>query len=230
MSRKFESRSMVFKVMTLVLACILVIGASVFGTLAWLTAQTDKVTNTFTSAELFAEPSNNFTLWEHTVTDEDKDGEYELSNETTKTGNTYDILPGVDIPKDPTVDVKYFEEHAYLYIKVTGTLPDGLTGTIDTDNWKALGDAYPGVYVFIGEYEEGKSVVNDIIPATDDAKVSFTASILSGNQIIVDEEYKGTADDITLEFEAYMVQATGNGDSAAAAWANTYGRTASTTP
>ena len=218
MSKNFAGRSKGFKVMTLVLAFVLVVGASVAGTLAWLTAQTPTVTNTFTSAELFSD-NGSFTLWEHKAEDTDGDGVYTLDNSTEVTSNSYNILPGVNIPKDPTVDVVGLEEHAYLYIKVTSTLPTGLTYTIDSANWTAL-SGYDGVYVYGGSNAE-----NNIVKATNAAPETFEATILTGNQIMVADNYSGTSDGITLSFDAYMVQATGNGDSAADAWANTYGKT-----
>lgn len=218
MSKNFAGRSKGFKVMTLVLAFVLVVGASVAGTLAWLTAQTPTVTNTFTSAELFSD-NGSFTLWEHKAEDTDGDGVYTLDNSTEVTSNSYNILPGVNIPKDPTVDVVGLEEHAYLYIKVTSTLPTGLTYTIDSANWTAL-SGYDGVYVYSGSNAE-----NNIVKATNAAPETFEATILTGNQIMVADNYFGTSDGITLSFDAYMVQATGNGDSAADAWANTYGKT-----
>lgn len=218
MSKNFAGRSKGFKVMTLVLAFVLVVGASVAGTLAWLTAQTPTVTNTFTSAELFSD-NGSFTLWEHKAEDTDGDGVYTLDNSTEVTSNSYNILPGVNIPKDPTVDVVGLEEHAYLYIKVTSTLPTGLTYTIDSANWTAL-SGYDGVYVYSGFNAE-----NNIVKATNAAPKTFEATILTGNQIMVADNYSDTSDGITLSFDAYMVQATGNGDSAADAWANTYGKT-----
>lgn len=235
MNGKYTRRSNATKVLSLVLALALVMCASVAGTLAWLTAQTGEVVNTFTSAELFANPSSDFTLWEHAVEDEDSDGEYELDAKTTTTGNAYDILPGVDIPKDPTVDVKNLEEHAYLYIKVTGLdMPDGLTATIDADYWEQL-TGYTDIWVYKGTEAE-----SNVIKATDDDKKTFTVTILEGNKIEVAEGYEAPpaetkpdgsvdedAEEITLSFEAYMVQATGTG-TAAEAWAKTYG--APTTP
>lgn len=218
MSKNFAGRSKGFKVMSLVLAFVLVVGASVAGTLAWLTAQTPTVTNTFTSAELFSD-NGSFTLWEHEAEDDDGDGVYTLDNSIKVTSNSYSILPGVNIPKNPTVDVDGLEEHAYLYIKVTSTLPIGLTYTIDSANWTALSE-YDGVYVYSGSNTE-----NNIIKATNAAQKTFEATILTDNQIVVADNYPGTSDDIKLSFDAYMVQATGNGDSATAAWANTYGKT-----
>lgn len=216
MSGRFEKRSKGFKAMALVLAFVLVIGASVVGTLAWLTATTDQVKNTFASAELFETPVKDFTLWEHKA-EPNGNGTYKLGTEEVLK-NTYEILPGVTIPKDPTVDVVNLEEYAYLYIKVTGLpMGDGLTATVDDANWTAL-NGYDGVYVYSGTYAE-----SNIIKATDEVKKTFTATILTNNRIEVASTYNGTRDNIELSFDAYMVQATGNGDNAAAAWANTYG-------
>lgn len=218
------------KTMAVLMACILVLGCAIGGTLAWLTAQTPEVENTFTSSELFG-TEGSFTLWEHEAVAAD-DGTYTLNDEEVD-GNTYDILPGVNIPKDPTVDVVNLEEHAYLYIKVTGLpMADGLTATIDSDNWMALGDAYPGVYVYCGN--EADKTTN-VIKAYEDpveGKKTFTVNILTqtadsthGDYAIeVKSDYSGTSDNISLSFEAYMVQATGNGANAAEAWANTYGK------
>ena len=220
MSGRFTNHGKAFKVLSLVLAFVLVIGASVAGTLAWLTAQTPTVTNTFTSAELFANPENDFTLWEHEAVQKN-DGTYTL-NSTKVFANTYELLPGVDIPKDPTVDVDNLKEYAYLYIKVSGLpMATGLTATIDTAKWTALGDKYPNVYVYMGEHANGQKVIE----ATETNPVTFTQTILTDNKITVastfDANKAGSLSE--LKFEAYMVQATGNGANAAEAWVNTFG-------
>lgn len=209
------NRSAVMKGLGLLLAFVLVSGASVAGTLAWLTAKTETVTNTFTSAALFEDPENDFKLWEHEAV-EQPDGSY-LLNDTKVKGNEYDILPGVEIPKDPTVEVNGLMENAYLYIKVEGLpMPDGLTATIDTANWEPLA-GYDGVYVYKG----AEAAVDNVIAATDAAKVSFAANILLENKIKVAATYSGI-DAPPLSFTAYMAQATGNGASAEEAWANTF--------
>ena len=220
MNGKFARRSTGVRVLTLVLAFVLVMGASVAGTLAWLSATTGPVVNTFASEELFADAENNFKLWENKAEDTDGDGCFTLTEEKVTT-NSYSILPGVNIPKNPTVEIVGLEEYAYLYIKVTGLpMATGLTATVDADNWTELGAAYPGVYVYIGEKADSATKV---IKATDSNKVTFNATILTDNQVVVDAAYTGAADDISLSFDAYMVQATGNGANAAEAWANTYG-------
>lgn len=74
-------RSVSSRMFIAMLALVLVIGCAVGGTIAWLTAQTDPVVNTFTYGDI------NIDLKE-------------------TTGNDYKIIPGVDIEKDPKVTVK----------------------------------------------------------------------------------------------------------------------------
>ncbi|MBQ2960412.1 MAG: hypothetical protein IJE09_04225 [Oscillospiraceae bacterium] len=201
------------KMLVTALALVLVCCMAVGGTLAWLQDKTNTVTNTFTAAELFENPDADFGLWEHEVVDADKDGKYEFAEATTTEGVEYNILPGVNIPKDPTVDVKNLKANAYLFIKVDDTLEFGLNYEVDSC-WKAI-DADNGVYVYL---DNGSEIIN----ASSEGK-SFTANILKDKQIVVDGNYVSIGNPGALSFTAYMVQATGNGSSAAEAWANTYG-------
>ena len=81
---KFESaprpRRKGSKAAALILALVLVVGCVVGGTLAWLTAESDAVTNTFTTSGI-------------TVTLEET------------TGNEYKMIPGYTIHKDPKATV-----------------------------------------------------------------------------------------------------------------------------
>ena len=219
MIKMLQNKSALLKVVTLALAFVLVAALSVGGTLAWLTAKSDEVKNTFTSAELFDNPTEDFTLWEHMAVAAD-DGTYTLDTSVEVGSNTYDILPGVNIPKDPTVDIEGLQEYAYLYIKVTGSIP-GVTYSIDAANWTQLG-GHTDVWVY-----SGSEATSNVIKATDENQKSFTVNILTqdtyGNAITVPADYNNTTDNSTLTFNAYMVQATGNGANAAQAWANTYG-------
>jgi len=199
------------KVAAVAIALVLVCCMAVGGTLAWLMDETDEVVNTFTSAELFADPTTDFTLWEHEVADEDKDGQYTLTDVETDEGIEYTILPGVNIPKDPTVDVVNLKSNAYLFIKVVSTLETGLSYALD-DCWEAV-DGYSGIYV----YTVDDSAVIDVQGATK----TFEANILADKQIVVATDYVANTPG-SLSFTAYMVQATGNGANAAEAWANTY--------
>ena len=103
---KFSKRKGVAtKTMFMILAVVLIVGISVGGTLAWLTATTDTVTNTFTVGDI------NITLAE-------------------TTGNTYKFVPGDKLAKDPKVTVTGGSEDCYLFVRITeknNTVPDSTT-------------------------------------------------------------------------------------------------------
>lgn len=81
------------KTFVLLLALVLIAGAAVGGTLAWLTATTDEVTNTFTTSniEIELDESDNLDL---------------------------KMIPGWTIAKDPKVTVKANSEKCYLFVKI----------------------------------------------------------------------------------------------------------------
>lgn len=81
------------KLVVAMLAVTLLIGCAIGGTVAWLTATTDSVVNTFTYGDI------NITLAE-------------------TTGRSYKIIPGVNITKDPKVTVKKDSEACWLFVKV----------------------------------------------------------------------------------------------------------------
>ena len=125
------------------------------------------------------------------------------------TGNDYKIIPGKDIPKDPSVSVKGGSEECWLVVMVeqTGTfVANKVTYAID-NSWKALPGA-EGVY-----YREVAAVTED---------TAF--SVLEGDKItVLDTLTKDDIKDIaashpTLTFTAYAVQKAGI-DTAADAWA-----------
>lgn len=93
------------------LALVLVIGCVAGGTVAWLVATTDSVTNTFTYGDI------NIEL-----------GETKPVNRQAK------IIPGVDIEKDPKVTVKAGSEACWLFVEVKeeGTFVTGVTYSIAT--------------------------------------------------------------------------------------------------
>lgn len=102
-----------------VLALVLVVAvASVGGTIAWLTANTDPVVNTFTVGDI------NITLGEITT--------------------NFKMVPGNTIAKDPKVTVKAGSEDCWLFVKIdeSTNLKDFITYTV-ADGWTKLQD---GVY------------------------------------------------------------------------------------
>lgn len=107
------------KTLTIAIALVLVVALAVGATWAYLTATTDEVRNTFTAGG--AVVKDDLKLYEHTVTP-NADGSYTLNNDDahiTTTGNSYTVMPGVNLPKDPTVKVVKSTGTYYLFVTVT---------------------------------------------------------------------------------------------------------------
>lgn len=105
-----------FKALLVVACALLLVAASVFGTMAYLTS-TDTVTNTFTVGKV------NIKLDEAKV---DADGKPVTPAERVKE-NSYKLLPGHTYTKDPTVTVKAGSEASYVRQMVTVTFDKVLT-------------------------------------------------------------------------------------------------------
>lgn len=109
------------KTLALLAALVLVVGCVIGGTLAWLTAESDEMVNTFTNSDI------NITL-------------------TETTGENYKMVPGCTIQKDPKVTVTKGSEECYLFVKLekSGNFDDFLTYKM-ADDWTKLtdvGDVY----------------------------------------------------------------------------------------
>ena len=96
------------KILSLVMAAVLLVGASVMGTLAYLTS-TDEVTNTFSVGSVAI------------ILDEAKanpDGSL-VEGAARVDANSYKLKPGHTYNKDPMVTVKAGSEESYIRIIVT---------------------------------------------------------------------------------------------------------------
>ena len=115
-------RSISGKMFVTMLAVVLLVGCIIGGTVAWLTDQTNPITNTFTYGDI------NITLQE-------------------TTGKDYKIIPGVDIRKDPKVTVKANSEDCWLFVKVaaSGTFVEDKVTYAVAEGWTAL-TGNDGVY------------------------------------------------------------------------------------
>ncbi len=94
------------KIMLTGLCAVLLVVASVMGTMAYLTSQTEIVKNTFTVGKL------NITL------DEANTDEYgqPISGADRVQGNEYKLIPGHVYTKDPTVHVEPNSEACYVFV------------------------------------------------------------------------------------------------------------------
>lgn len=106
------------KLLSILLAAALLIGASVGGTLAYLSAKSEAVTNTFAV------------------------GEIKIELTETKDTEDYKIVPGASQVKKPEVTIKSGSEKCYVYVSIVNDLVlEGTTvATLDIGtNWTAIG-------------------------------------------------------------------------------------------
>ena len=109
------------RALLLVLALALVLGGVLGGTLAWLSARTAPVTNTFTASDI-------------DITLEESDG-LDLK-----------MVPGCTVTKDPKVTVAAGSEACYLFLKLEKSANfDAFMNNTVADGWTAL-DGVDGVY------------------------------------------------------------------------------------
>jgi len=185
-------RSVSSRAFIALLALVLVIGCVAGGTVAWLVATSDTVTNTFTY------------------------GNIDIALAET-TGTNYKIIPGTNIEKNPKVTVTAGSEACWLFVKVEKVGDIGTSTTdpvhyaIDT-GWTQLKDKdgkdVSGVY-----YRQVGAVDNDTaFNVLKDNKI-----IVSGE--LTKETINGYAvQQPKLTFTAYAVQKE-NIPTAADAWA-----------
>ena len=130
------------KAILMALCAVLLVAASVMGTLAYLTS-TDTVTNTFTVGKVA------ITLDEAPV-----DANGQKTNGPRRTSNEYHLLPGHRYDKDPIVHVAADSEDCYLFVKVENGIADIEAATTIADQMTAKGWAPitdgSNVYVYIG--------------------------------------------------------------------------------
>lgn len=87
------------KTLALLLSLVLVFGVIAGGTLAWLTAKSDTVVNTFTTSDINVKLA-------------------ESKGVTTTDGKSFKMVPGKSIEKDPKAWVVAGSEDCYLFVKL----------------------------------------------------------------------------------------------------------------
>ena len=180
------------KALLISLCAIMLVAATIFGTLAYLTS-TDEVINTFTVGNVA------ITLDEAPV---DENGQATTGNRVK--ANSYKLLPGHEYDKDPEIHVDANSEDCWLFVKVVNEI-----STIEADTtiaaqmaakgWDVI-DAENGIYAYEAIVEGGADV-----PVFESFKILGTVKDLS------------TYDSAKITVTAYAIQADGFA-SAEAAW------------
>ena len=199
------------KAILMALCAVLLVAASVMGTLAYLTS-TDTVTNTFTVGNV-----------KITLDEKDTDNDLNKADNVTVNSvirdkaNAYKLLPGHEYEKDPTIHVASTSEDCYLFVTVvngiaaieaadTDTSKTSIAAQMEAKGWDAV-DAANGIYVYADA--QGKPAA---VTAGSDVVV-FENFKISGD---VDNTTLNTYNDKTIVVTAYAVQADGFADKTAA--------------
>lgn len=195
------------KALLLALCAVLLVAATVMGTMAYLTA-TDKVENTFTIGSV------RITLDEAPV---DTDGK-ETAGDRVKV-NTYKLMPGHEYDKDPIVHVAADSEDSWIFVKVENGIAafedstSTIANQISQNGWADL-SGVSGVYY--KKYTKGDSDANFTV--FEGFKIADDANNVTGWSNI-----SATTTKVTVT--AYAVQADGFAN-ANAAWDATFGKSA----
>lgn len=166
------------KTLALLLSLVLVFGVIAGGTLAWLTAQSDTVTNTFTTSDIKVE-----------------------LKETT--GASYKMIPGYTISKDPKATVLTGSEECYLFVKLEkSTNFDSFMTYEMADGWTAL-TGVDGVYyrVVTKDGRDNTSKINESYSVLKGDQVTVLGTVTKANMnALTAETYP------TLKVTAYASQ------------------------
>ena len=181
------------KGLTLVLALTLLVVGVVAGTLAWLTAKSDVVTNTFTTSDI----------------------KVELKETTTE----YKMIPGYTIKKDPKATVLTGSEECYLFVKLEKSENfDTYLEYVIADGWTKLDSVTDTVYYRVVDGTNNK--IGTAYSVLKDDQVTVNGSVTKEQMNALDN---GTAVKPTLTFTAYASQLHKNATTkftANEAWAN----------
>lgn len=182
------------KVLTLALCAVLLVVASVGVTVAYLTANTEVATNTFTVGKVAI-----------TLDETDVDVYGDKDGETRVLANTYKLLPGHDYTKDPVVHVAKGSEECYLFVKVVDEIADieadtTVAAQMTANGWTKVAGTN-NVYAY--------STKVDARNAAKDVTVFENFTVKTDADV---DSYEGK----TITVQAYAVQADGFGNAAAA--------------
>lgn len=187
------------KALLLALCAVLLVTASVLGTMAYLTS-TDKVENTFTVGSV-------------AITMDEKDVDDSTPNADRDTKNSYKLLPGHEYKKDPTIHVDANSEDCFLFVKVENDIVaiesqeegESVAAQMIANGWKTVKvKGQTGIYVYVGKTAGATD------PATVVKKMNvpvFDKLVIAGDSVNNDTLKEYASKNITVT--AYAVQKDG---------------------
>ena len=183
------------KALILTLCAVLLVAASVLGTMAYLTS-TASVENTFTVGSV-------------AITLDETDVDNSTADANRDQANSYKLMPGHTYTKDPTIHVAAASEDCYLFVKVANeiTAIEGETtvaAQMTAKGWVAV-DGVTGVYVYTQSNAPAVVAGGSNVTVFDNFTISGT----------VDNATLATYNNKTITVTAYAIQADGFADKTA---------------
>lgn len=181
-------------------AALLLVTVAIGSTVAWLTAKSDVVTNTFSSTNI------RVMIQEH---------EYDQMNETlnlsipVQQNSGYKLFPGGTVPKDPYVNV--FGANCYVFVEVFNNASDYVIVT-PSEKWARVGET--NIWGYIGSNTDGKM---EAVAPSDENTGMYTEGLefLKDNKVTVKTSVTNAMlktlsekpEKYSLVFKAYALQA-----------------------
>ena len=191
------------KPLVIAICAVLLVAGSVAGTLAYLTATSEAVTNTFTVGNI------TIALDEAQV---DVYGE-EVAPDARVKDNSYKLVPGRTYKKDPTIHVTKGSEACYLFVEIENNISAVVTNSV-ADQLTANGWTLLAGNVYYHDVVDASGELADVDVAVFE---SFTVDAEAESADIADCNGK------TIVVTAYAVQSHGF-DDATDAWNGTFGK------
>lgn len=195
------------KALLMSLCAVLLVAASVLGTMAYLTDSKD-VKNTFTVGNV-------------AITMDETDVDGSTPNKERDQANSYKLLPGHTYTKDPIIHVDASSEDCYLFVKVDNQIAaieaNGNTtvaAQMAAKGWKAV-EGKDGIYVYVGT-----TAAPVAVKANDNVTV-FEQLVIAGT---VNGDTLKAYENKTITVTAYAVQKDGfEGKTADQIWSAAFG-------
>lgn len=192
------------KTLTIVMAMVLVAAVAITGTLAYMSAQADPVTNTFKFGNM------EIKLDESKV---DENGQIITGEGAQRVvENEYKVAPGATVDKDPTVHVKKDSEKCYVYVSIENQLvlngKEVANYNVDTTKWIPVGKSgNTTVYRYfqevnaseaVGEYLDLEPVFTKVSFDGEDLTLESIKTINDSNNKIVINAYAHQSENVEL--------------------------------
>lgn len=180
------------KAILMVVCAMLLVAASIMGTLAYLTS-TATVTNTFSVGNV-------------AITMDETDTDDSTTGADRDTANRYKLMPGHEYTKDPIIHVAPTSENCYLFVKVVNDIAaieakgdTTVAAQMTANGWEAV-EGQTGIFVYTNK------TGNPVAVAGGANKAVFGKFVIDDG---VDNTTLAAYNNKTIVVTAYAIQADG---------------------